>query len=330
MATSAALLIATAGLASWYLWVYLPKQRQVAAEEAQRKGEIRKAQEAQAAKAAELARATDQKRKADEAAAEEARKKRESVESLATATKEHPWTNSLGLKFVPVPGTNVLFAIWDTRVRDYETFGRESGRKPPEVRSGCDVGTGFGSMHLDYDIIQSPLDPAVNVSWEDANAFCQWLTNKEHEAGTLPSEKEYRLPTDAEWSTAVGLSSETGQSPRQKDSKIKGVYGWGQGSPPQGAGNYAPNLKVDTYEFTSPVGSFSANKYGLYDMGGNVSQWCEDLYDQEHKSRVLRGASWVEYMGDDLLLSRRIYGDPNAHFANYGFRVVVAGSASAH
>jgi len=82
----------------------------------------------------------------------------------------------------------------------------------------------------------------------------------------------YRLPTDAEWSTAVGLGLEPGGTPEEKNSKIVGVYPWGGGwPPPKGAGNYAgeesgrtPFIKgyYDGWARTSPVGSFPANKFG--------------------------------------------------------------------
>ena len=93
---------------------------------------------------------------------------------------------------------------------------------------------------------------------------------------------------------AVGSGKETGNTPKEKKSGIKGVYPWGkEWPPPKGVGNYDEYLNVDNYEYTSSVGSFAANKLGLHDMGGNVLEWCEDWYDPEEKAnRVLRGASW--------------------------------------
>ncbi len=61
---------------------------------------------------------------------------------------------------------------------------------------------------------QSPDHPVVGVSWEDANQFCAWLTKKERSEGTLATFQSYRLPTDREWSRAVGIEHEAGEHPR--------------------------------------------------------------------------------------------------------------------
>ncbi|MDP9162065.1 MAG: SUMF1/EgtB/PvdO family nonheme iron enzyme, partial [Acidobacteriota bacterium] len=175
--------------------------------------------------------------------------------SVQTADQE--FENSLGMRFVPVPATNVLFSVWDTRVQDYEAFVRATGRdfeSPP--------------------FPQGPTHPVANVNWDDAKAFCRWLTDKERHEGRLSAEQEYRLPTDSEWSAAVGLINEVGHTPLDKSGKTENTYPWGtQWPPPKGAGNYGAGLQVDEFTFTSPVGSFAANKYGLYDLGGNVWQW---------------------------------------------------------
>jgi formylglycine-generating enzyme required for sulfatase activity len=177
---------------------------------------------------------------------------------------------------------------------------------------------------------QEDTHPVVKVNWEDANAFCAWLTKKELAAGKIKGGQKYRLPTDAEWSVAVGLGRETGSSPEEKDAGVKDVYPWGKEWPvPKGAGNYSKSLKLDDYEYTSPAGSFAANKLGLHDMGGNVYEWCEDLYDPAAKTdRVLRGASWYkfEYL-DRLLSSYRDYGTPVFRDGFVGFRCVLVGGS---
>ena len=89
------------------------------------------------------------------------------------------------------------------------------------------------------DYKQEDTHPVVNVSWKDANAFCAWLTKKEMAEGKIKAGQKYRLPTDAEWSVAVGLGKEKGNTPEAKDGGIKDVYPWGkEWPPPVGAGNY--------------------------------------------------------------------------------------------
>ena len=220
------------------------------------------------------------------------------------------WANSLGMKFVPVCGTNLMFSVWDTRVMDYRAFAN--------VNSNVDwrwQNPGFP---------QGETHPVVNVSWNAATAFCAWLTIKEQAEGMISSNMIYRLPTDAEWSLAVGLNEPGGGIAEEKDEKGNNIYPWGtQWPPPRGAGNYSPKLHVDNYEFTSPVGSFNPNEYGLYDMGGNVWQWCEKLYEGHGGQPVLRGASWASAPRDYLASWRRMVRDPNFFYNQSGFRVVL-------
>jgi formylglycine-generating enzyme required for sulfatase activity len=219
------------------------------------------------------------------------------------------------MPFVKVPGTEVSFCIWETRVKDYAAYAA--------ANAGVD-----GSWR-NRGFKQSDTHPEVFVSWEDAQAFCEWLTKKELAEGKIKARQKYRLPTDAEWSVAVGLEQEKGNTPKEKSRGIKDVYPWGkEWPPPKGAGNYTKTLKVDKFEYTSPAGSFAANKLGLHDMGGNVWEWCEDWYDPAAKARrVFRGASWV-YLGPDLLLSSIRGGITPGSRVNYvGFRCVLVGGS---
>jgi formylglycine-generating enzyme required for sulfatase activity len=227
------------------------------------------------------------------------------------------FTNTLGMKFVSVPGTKVLFGVWDVRVQDYRAFadadsGVVDGWKHPGFQQNVNL----------PPYCQQQTDPVVKVSWNDANAFCKWLSHKEA--------RQYRLPTDAEWSVAVGLDQEEGSTPKEKAFGFKNVYSWGsQWPPPKGAGNYGTSLNVDNYLFTSPVGSFAANKFGLYDMGGNVWQWCGDWYDGDQTSRVMRGASWTgNYHTPELPLSCRGRAAPDGRANDVGFRVVLDGGVT--
>ena len=84
----------------------------------------------------------------------------------------------------------------------------------------------------------------------------------------------------------------------------------------------------DGYPRTSSVGSLAPNANGLYDMGGNVWQWCEDWYDATEQYRVLRGASWNLNNPDLLLASYRNLSIPGIRYLELGFRCVVAVESS--
>lgn len=245
-----------------------------------------------------------------------------------TASKETPWTNSLGMPFVPVPGTAVLFCIWETRVKDYHEF----------ARSNSGVNDRWERSRIDNVLVSPSADcPVTEIKWEDARAFCRWLTQKERELGIISSEQFYRLPMDWEWSVAVGLKESREGSPMEKDGKVQDVYPWGtQWPPPKGAGNYADeNVKRifgpvrviegydDGYAVTAPVGSFTPNQLGLHDLGGNVAEWCEDFYKAQLNVKVLRGASFLQALPADLLSSRRFEAEPSITEEVVGFRCVL-------
>ncbi|MEI7947103.1 MAG: SUMF1/EgtB/PvdO family nonheme iron enzyme, partial [bacterium] len=276
------------------------------------------------------------------------------VTPVSSTQSGQPWTNSLGMVFVTVLGTAVRFSIWDTRVQDFSAFVNDRENNAGyDYRKGSVphiwiLDGGWGERGWEYDwsnpgFEQTPLHPVVCTSWNDAQSFCEWLTAKERREKRLSGQQSYRLPTDAEWSYAVGIGEmEDSGTPKDKNRKVKNVYPWGTQWPtPKGAGNYSSNLHVDDYDFcTAPVGSFAANRYGLYDMGGNVWQWCEDLYDPNQKkndaqkNRVLRGVSWGGAFDDNssphLLSSVRCAFAPEYRDNFQGFRVVLAdGSVSA-
>ena len=221
------------------------------------------------------------------------------------------FTNTLGMKFVPVPGTDVLFCIWETRVKDYAAY--------------APTNAGIDASWKEPGFKQADTHPVVNVSWNDAQAFCAWLTKEEVAAGKIKEGQKYRLPTDVEWSVAVGLGKEKGNTPKEKKAGIKGVYPWGkEWPPPKGAGNYNKIMKLDNFDYASPVESFVANQFGLHDMGGNVWEWCEDMYNQTSSIRVLRGAPWAFHFADHLLSSNRLDRHTGSRYSINGFRCVLA------
>ena len=232
------------------------------------------------------------------------------AESQAGGQPGQPWTNSLGMKFVSVPGTSVQFSIWDTRVQDYEAYVAATGH------------TNEAKNTPPYE--QGPTHPVSFIGWKGCKAFCAWLTEKERREGRIGAEQFYRLPTDLEWSAAVGLKDEPGNTAAERAGKIQDVYPWGRTwPPPRGVGNFGKKLHVDDFDNTSPVGSFAPNQFGLYDMGGNVHQWCDEVENGMH---IMRGASWKTGRQEEALLSHRWFW-PGATFRDpgFGFRCVLAG-----
>lgn len=227
-----------------------------------------------------------------------------------SASKELPWENSLGMKFVPVAETAVLFSIWETRGQDYAAYLEGAG------------------VSAHSKAILKPTHPVCNVNWEEAAAFCRWLTEQERKSGRIGPQCEYRLPTDKEWDTAIGPDK----------------YPWGNSwPPPKLMGNLPPAFIPEAGENTAPVGSCAPNRFGLYDLAGNVFEWVEDWYRKEmnpseirlehklwlnedgdgRKYRVLRGASWIMLEPMNLLSAYRYINTPDARGGLYGFRCVL-------
>jgi hypothetical protein len=219
-----------------------------------------------------------------------------------------PWENTLGMKFVPVG--EVLFAVWPTRVRDYDIYRAASGRARQAP-----------------DFPQDENHPVVLVNLEDANAFCEWLTSAELAAEKLAEGQHYRLPRDLEWSFAAGLINEGRTTPEERDGRVR-EFAWGRHwPPPAGMGNFAETVRRDGFAQTSPVGSFPANARGLHDLSGNVWEWIAEPYNPASRWGVLRGGSWATAKEAELSLSYRNVVDPAGREVIYGFRVVLVPGA---
>lgn len=246
----------------------------------------------------------------------------------AQATKDKPFENSLGMRFVPVKGTDVLFCIHETRWKDYAEYA--------EANPG--IATNWRNQtHSGFKLTERPEDhPVINVSWEEATAFCKWLTEKE--------KRMYRLPTDQEWSIAVGLGRKEKWKPDdtpESVTKDREEFPWGTDwPPPKSAGNYSdqsrkekaplPNMPSsyyldsdDGFPTTAPVMSFKPNQSGLFDLGGNVSEWVGDWWNAAKTEHVLRSSSWYHSSTETTLSSFRSPKGADYRTANNGFRVVL-------
>ncbi len=223
---------------------------------------------------------------------------------LATASR--PFLNSLRVPMVPIARGKTLFSVFQVRVRDYMEYVVETGAMLPEV---------------DYE--QGLDHPVVNVQWNDAHLFCDWLTAREVWLGLIPESMIYRLPADEEWSAAVGLTYESGTSPKARSGVVEG-YPWGGSFPPSAtSGNYHPKFGSGFRE-TSPVGSFAPSRIGIYDLGGNVWEWCMDVYERGSPDRVLRGASCFNDDPLYLMSSFRDHCPPGRGRNNVGIRLALA------
>jgi len=223
-----------------------------------------------------------------------------------SASASNPLINSMGMPFVSIPESKVLLCIWPVRCLDFAVFCKENFRDHPVA-----------------DFPQGPDHPVVNITWQAAMEFCKWLTKKEASLGLLGGDRVYRLPSDREWSAAVGLSFESGNSPKARSGKAEGYPWGGEFPPPEGSGNYHSLLRIDDHSETSPVGFFPANKFGFYDLGGNVWEWCYDEFERGSGQRVLRGASCFNDDPEILLSSFRDKCAQDRVRNNNGFRLAL-------
>ena len=236
------------------------------------------------------------------------------------------WNNSLGMQFVPV-GEDLLVSAWETRVVDYRAYAKE-------VKVEMSPDPGFK---------QGPNHPVLNVSRDDAMAFCRWLTERERRLERISEGEVYRLLTDLEWSLVAGLEENPDYEPSRREMRIEKTFPWGRVWPPEDAGFLVGNLAGKTasqaadvrrdktlldyddgFEKTSPVGSFPPNHFGLYDLAGNAAEWVFDDYTEYGEFGVLRGGSWSSYLAKDLYITSRNAVRPTKPSNNYGFRIALA------
>ncbi len=255
----------------------------------------------------------------------------------AGATKDNPFVNSVGMKFVPVPETNILMCIHETRRSDYAAYAAANRGVNDAWKK-----TKIPGMKTPEEALQHPV---AAVSWEDAKAFCDWLSKEES--------RSYRLPLDHEWSLAVGAAQfeNNGNSPSKYNQMMLKLYPWGREWPiPSGAGNYHDITRIkaikpkatdkgadlegylngygytDGYVGSAPVMSFKPNALGLYDLGGNVWEACADDYNDVGRLPVYRGNSFCFSTYDErdnMRANARIALPRDTRIDHAGFRVVM-------
>lgn len=179
---------------------------------------------------------------------------------------------------------------------------------------------------------QTDEHPVVNVTWNDAVAFCNWLSKKEG--------KTYRLPTEAEWEYSCRAGTTT-RYPSGDDPKTLGKVPELADLVDAPVRAKMPDWKYmirdsDNYVFTSPVGKSKPNAFGLYDMHGNAFQWCSDKYGDTYyatsptddptgpdsgKERVIRGGTWT-FRPLGARSAERNKTEPDGRNCAAGFRVV--------
>jgi formylglycine-generating enzyme required for sulfatase activity len=248
----------------------------------------------------------------------------------APAEPPKPKDSPLEMKFVPLP-KGTFYMGWN---------GKKGSAKKTDIKEGFEIamytvthgqwqevmgknpswfkrdgGGGYQVKDItDEDLKQFPVE---RVSWEDAQEFIKKLNEKEKGHGYL-----YRLPSEAEWEYACrgGATSEEECShhfyfdkpTNDLSSKQANFAGWS----PVGKGEPGPDLCR-----TTKVGSYAPNKLGLYDMHGNVGQWCEDLFWQNGTSfRVNRGGRY-NFNGISCGAAYRNGATPDSSWADVGFRL---------
>ena len=238
------------------------------------------------------------------------------------------------LPFVAIPDLHdVLFCRWEVRRRDYAAFAAATGRTKtiirPEQRE-LDPSAPALTWQSPGFAQEDDAEPVVCVSWADAIAFCDWLTNAARENRRLGPADRYRLPSDREWSVAAGLATEGGRFPWERHAR-PALYSWGRQFPPRApwenfAGSEArPGVlpTTDPFPRTAPVGRFPPMANGLHDLGGNVREWTADREDFAGSTHAARSSGYRSTKSDDLLLARRSNCYEDRGNDTLGFRLVL-------
>lgn len=249
--------------------------------------------------------------------------------------------NEEGYSSVPAHRVTVSdFAIgkYEVTVSQFRTFIDATGYQTDAEKkdgsyfnngSGWKNKTGINWRHDTKGKIRTQGEndhPVIHVSWNDAVAFCEWLSKRDN--------KNYRLPTEAEWEYAAGGGVEN----RTRFGNGQDILRISEANFNSSIIEYKDHSEVSKSSRgkTTSVGSFLPNRFDLYDMSGNIWEWCSDRYgnysandqlnptgDATRGYRVVRGGSWSTIPGFSRV-SKRSHEDPNFRSFDYGFRVVLS------
>lgn len=262
----------------------------------------------------------------------------------ATATR--PWENSLGMTFVPLPGSRVLLAVHETRRRDATAYltatnqaldlpwlHGEAARRLQAYNNSLwndrnEDGTWTNFTFDDPGWPVTPDHPVIFVSAYNALRMCAWLTWKEQREGRLQPHQHYRLPTTQEWLRACG-GPEASRRPGNVAGSEFTELPWPEAGP-----TFASR---DPFPRTAPVGSFPAELHGLHDISGNVSEWVNDYRDDPTELTPVRARLYIHLHGPAFLdgsessadLNRVRLARPNNRLPHAGFRMVLEVEAPA-
>jgi formylglycine-generating enzyme required for sulfatase activity len=261
----------------------------------------------------------------------------------ASAAKEKPWENSLGMKFVPLPKRPLLVSVYETRLRDYIAFSEAENAVLPDWRVGLanprKQMRGFKTGREDMDerneklstwdspgFAQTPDHPVTGLDLVETRLFCAWLTWKERQEGRLTTQQAYRLPREAEWNeiashdTTIWQREDANAQANFAGIEVIELDNWPADTP--------RFERRDPFPRTAPVGSFPANALGLYDLFGNVAEWVDtpapdSVGDGNVVLYGLRGGSWATGQSRQARPDFHIGARPGRAQPNYGFRIVL-------
>ena len=256
-------------------------------------------------------------------------------EKAAPADGSAPIKNSIGMTLVPIPSGAFQMGSSD----------REPGRNNNEGQVEVTISKPF--LISDTEVTQEqwtevmgnspwegavsnsfakkgPRFPAVGITWDDAVAFCKELTILEREAEKIPSGVSYSLPTEAQWEYSCRAGSRKAYTFGHDASKLSDHAWWG---------GYIGNGNASSERYAHEVASKLPNAWKLFDMHGNVSEWCLDGFEDKLPGgkdpvtptrgydRAVRGGAWVD--GEKNCRSAWRWRDSSASSSySRGFRVV--------